>query len=63
MNEKLPIPLITRRELAKQLKVSLRTVVAWDRASLIPKLKAGKVVRYVAADVIEALTHRPKAAL
>ena len=63
MNETLPIPLLTRRELAKQLNVSLRTVVSWDRAGLIPRLRAGKVVRYVAADVIEALTHRPKAAL
>lgn len=63
MNEKLPMPLLTRRELAAQLNVSLRTVVAWDRANLIPNLRAGKVVRYFAVDVIEALTHRPKARL
>ncbi len=56
VNEILPIPLLTRRALAKQLNVSLRTVVGWDRAGLIPRLKAGKVCRYVAADVIAALS-------
>lgn len=63
MNEILPIPLLTRRALAKQLNVSLRTVVSWDKAGLIPRLKVGKVCRYVANDVISALSHRPKAAL
>ena len=48
--------LLTKRELAKKLKVSVRTLDDWMRRGRIAYLKIGKTVRYRYSDVLEKLS-------
>ena len=47
--------LLTKRELAAKLKVSVRTLDEWMRRGRISYLKIGKSCRYRYADVLEKL--------
>lgn len=48
--------LLTKRELAAKLKVSVRTLDDWMRRGRIVYLKIGKTVRYRYSDVLEKLS-------
>jgi excisionase family DNA binding protein len=47
--------LLTKRELARRLRLSLRTIDAWMRTKHLPYIKAGKTVRFRWEDVLEKL--------
>jgi excisionase family DNA binding protein len=47
--------LITKRELARRLRLSTRTIDAWMRTKHLPYLKCGKTVRFLWTDVLEKL--------
>ncbi|MEO7168400.1 MAG: helix-turn-helix domain-containing protein [Chthoniobacterales bacterium] len=47
--------LLTKRELATKLKVSVRTLDDWMRRGRIAYLKIGKSCRYRYSDVLEKL--------
>jgi excisionase family DNA binding protein len=47
--------LLTKRELATKLKVSVRTLDEWMRRGRISYLKIGKSCRYRYSDVLEKL--------
>lgn len=48
--------LLTKRELAIKLRVSVRTLDDWMRRGRIAYLKIGKTVRYRYGDVLEKLS-------
>ena len=48
------MPLLTRREVAEMLGISIATVHNWTKAGKIPHLKIGGVIRYVYEDVLAA---------
>ena len=51
--------LITKRELARRLRLSTRSIDAWMRTKHLPFLKIGKTVRFRWSDVMEKLgSHR-----
>jgi excisionase family DNA binding protein len=50
--------LLRKKELAKRLGVSCRTVDCWQRLGRIAYLKIGKSCRYRWADVLEKLNAR-----
>jgi excisionase family DNA binding protein len=47
--------LLTKRELARRLRLSLRTIDAWMRTKHLPYIKAGKTVRFRWEDVLSKL--------
>lgn len=47
--------LLTRKALANQLNVSVRTVDSWTKRRLIPCLLIGRIKRYRLVDVLAAL--------
>jgi excisionase family DNA binding protein len=47
--------LLTKRELARRLRLSTRSVDAWMRTKHLPYLKCGKTVRFRWIDVVEKL--------
>jgi excisionase family DNA binding protein len=47
--------LLTKRELARRLRLSTRSIDAWMRTKHLPYLKCGKTVRFRWADVVEKL--------
>jgi len=53
--------LITRKELAKEFKVSSSTIYNWTREKKIPYLKIGpRLVRYNLSEVKESMQHVKK---
>ena len=53
------LPLLTPSEVAKALKTTPQTILRWEKAGKIPaEIKEGRIVRFVLANVKEAL--RPK---
>lgn len=53
--------LLTADELARQLRVQPSTVRRWAQKGIIPAVRlTPKLVRYNAADVVEALTQRQR---
>jgi hypothetical protein len=56
VSKPLPTTLVTRLELAEHFKVSIRTVSVWDKLRLIPRIKAGSVIRYDPKAVMAAIT-------
>lgn len=51
-----PPELLTKCELAKQCKCSVRTIDNWMRLGVIPYLKVGRCVRFNHSQVVEALS-------
>jgi len=47
--------MLTRHDLAKQLRVSTRTVSEWQQDRSIPYIKVGKVVLFYWPDVVSHL--------
>lgn len=52
--------LMTKRDVAKFMNVSLRTVDNWVRRRLLPHYRIGRVVRFKRGDILERLnsSHR-----
>jgi excisionase family DNA binding protein len=50
--------MLTRQELAKQLRISTRTVDEWRQDKVIPCIKVGKVVLFYWPDVVSALREK-----
>lgn len=48
-------PLMTRRELATQLNVCVRTIDSWTKHRRIPSFKLGRLTRYSLPDVLASL--------
>jgi excisionase family DNA binding protein len=47
--------LLTKKELAARLKVTVRTVENWQRRGVLPYIKIGKVVLFEYSEVLEFL--------
>jgi excisionase family DNA binding protein len=47
--------MLTKRQLAERLNVSLRTVESWMSQKLVPYIKIKKTVRFIWTDVEQAL--------
>jgi excisionase family DNA binding protein len=56
-------PLVTRKQVAELLSVSLRTVDRWIARGDLPHYKLGKVVRFKVSDIQEKLETKWKAGL
>jgi hypothetical protein len=50
--------MLTRQDLAKQLRISTRTVDEWRKDQVIPCIKVGKVVLFYWPDVVSALREK-----
>ena len=50
--------MLTRQEIAKQLRISTRTVDEWRQDKVIPCIKVGKVVLFYWPDVVSALREK-----
>ena len=50
--------MLTRHELAKQLRISTRTVDEWRQDKVIPCIKVGKIVLFYWPDVVSALREK-----
>jgi len=50
-----PDEVLTKKQLAPRLHVTIRTIENWQRRGVLPYVKVGKVVLFVWADVLEAL--------
>jgi excisionase family DNA binding protein len=50
---KIQVPLITRKQVAELLSVSVRTVDRWMVSGVLPYYKIGKVVRFKVSDIQE----------
>ena len=53
-----PDPLMSEREVALYLKVSVRTIVNWKQRGIIPYFKIGRTVRYSREQIDRALMDR-----
>lgn len=53
--ESVESPYLTRKELARKLKKSLRTIDAWVILGILPVIKVGRSVLFVWTDVQKAL--------
>lgn len=51
-------PMLTRQELAKQLRISTRTVDEWRQDKVLPCIKVGKIVLFYWPDVVSALREK-----
>jgi excisionase family DNA binding protein len=60
---KIQVPLITRKQVAELLSVSLRTVDRWIARGELPYYKLGKVVRFKLSDIQERLETKWKVGL
>jgi excisionase family DNA binding protein len=47
--------MLTKKELAQRLKVTLRTIENWQRRGVLPFVKMGKIVLFHWPDVVEHL--------
>ena len=47
--------LLTKRDIAHELQLGMRTIDVWMKAGRLPFLKIGKTVRFRLADVLEKL--------
>ena len=52
--------LLTRKETAKLLSVSLVTLFDWDRKNILQSYRIGNLVRYKKSDVFQALIKKNK---
>jgi len=50
--------MLTRRDLARQLHISVRTLHEWQQGNVIPRFKVGKVVLFYWPDVVSALREK-----
>jgi excisionase family DNA binding protein len=50
-----PDAMLTKRELAWRLKISVRTLENWQRRGVLPFVKVGKIVLYHWPDVVAHL--------
>lgn len=50
--------MLTRQELARQLRISTRTVDEWRQDKVIPCIKVGKIVLFYWPDVVSALREK-----
>jgi excisionase family DNA binding protein len=53
-----PGPLMSEREVAEYLKVSVRTIVNWKQRGLIPYFRIGRTIRYSREQIDQALMER-----
>jgi excisionase family DNA binding protein len=53
-----PGPLMSEREVALYLKVSVRTIVNWKQRGIIPYFKIGRTIRYSREQIDRALMNR-----
>src|SRR5688500_3798200 len=44
-------PTITKEEVAKHFRVTVRTIENWQRRGVVPYVKIGKVVRFKVSDI------------
>ena len=54
-NDRASVGLLRKRELARQLGISKRTLDVWMAQGRVPFLKIGRSVRFRLADVLEKL--------
>jgi hypothetical protein len=50
--------MLTRQDLARQLRISTRTVDEWRQDKVIPCIKVGKIVLFYWPDVVSALREK-----
>jgi excisionase family DNA binding protein len=53
-----PGPLMSEREVAGYLKVSVRTIVNWKQRGIIPYFRIGRTIRYSREQIDRALMDR-----
>ena len=53
-----PGPLMSEREVAEYLKVSVRTIVYWKQRGIIPYFRIGRTIRYSREQIDRALMDR-----
>jgi excisionase family DNA binding protein len=51
-------PLMSEREVALYLKVSIRTVISWRQQGFIPYFRIGRSIRYSRTSLDQALLDR-----
>lgn len=60
-NPKSPSEYLTRKELSKILKVSIPTLIDWDRKGILHPYRIGNIIRYKSDELDAALIRiRPK---
>lgn len=50
--------LLTEKELARELRVSTKTISNWREAGILPHFRHGYVIRYRLNEVLEALQRK-----